>query len=766
PPRAGDIITTKKSNNNASPGHVAVVKSISPAISPNVSNYTLHVVQQNVGESPGLHLDGQWTLKRRNGKWSVQRPAPNVCLGWIRGIPNPVEPGSVNSVPVINTTTPVFAWARHRNMKSYDVFVFELSGNCYQQISGSPVHVNGNNFAGLSFPALQPGKSYKWYVRNNFFNGSAIRSDAYYFSVAPNAIPTSGNSTVNGIGGNYSYLDIRTIGSQLDDAGVWFKNDSVWTLLGNTHNDGYLEIDQELSILTGDSLRVERKGYSPLTMPVTPEITAGKLYLPMFENVQSPAKLKVVLNNNDLITSSPSVAIHVSGQNFLGYMIGKNGAFFETQVYSPVDTLVNFAPLDTGLNLIDFAYFNATDTFYINKDVYYIPTLSGYTISVTLNNTSSAKGMLLLNGHPFKTITGSTTFTLPAEVYDLTFTGFGYENERFLIEGDTVLSLTAIPRPNFTVSHTLPFSAGDSVKYMGSWMTVKYTGTQSITAMRSPASVPGIFNPVSETFQAVKPIPDNAKLQLEVIIDKSYVPATGFYVLIERNGVSTAYTEAEFGDSIVYEPEYQILKFLKLYGNEKLTLVEPAMPLPVTALMEMNAEPMDNRWILLNWLVQDSDNLSHFVVQRSLDGSQGFAGIGQVPCPPNHDIATPFVYEDYSVIPEVTYYYRVITTNVFGEMEYSPVVSARLSASKAGFVSVYPNPVKDWMTIQLHQPVSGSIYAEVVNELGQVLMKPVFVSPDNRPAFSLNVEKLPPSVYIIRIKDENGGVFSEKFVKQ
>ncbi|MFN0202594.1 MAG: choice-of-anchor D domain-containing protein [Bacteroidia bacterium] len=760
PPQAGDIVTFDSPN--ATWGHTAIVKSVSPAIQDGVNNYTLNFAQQNIREYISSHLNGSVSLKRRNGKWVAGNLGSNKTLGWIRGIPQLVEPGDNNSVPILQTTTPDFIWAKHKNIKKYVIKLFKLVGDCYQEVGGSPITVTGNNFSGLSFPALSQGDTYKWYVTNYFTNGKSIRGDAYYFKVATTAQATATQATVIAAGGNRSHLLIHAIGSQIDNAYLFFKSDSTWNILGRTERNGTFELEEEMEMWAGDSLMIQRVGYSPMKMRLTNEMLSGKLYLPMFDNVAVQTKVKAVLNNQQLISTSANVSLKVTGQNFDGFILGGEGWGQEANVFTANDSLVAVTLQDSGLNILSVHYFKGTDTFSVNTQVYYLPSLAGNTYQVSVNNPTNAHFKVLLGGVPIQDITNTTFLTLPLGRHELSFMGFGYETESFTIDTTATLNLNAQLSSPINYTTNVNF-ATDSVQYVGGFMSVKYTGNQTLTISRQPANVGATYTAISETFSVIKPLADNEKLQFAVVIDKDSVPYSNFYVLITRNGVTNVYQQAQFGDSIVYEPQYQILKFLRLQGNEQLTLVKTAAPLPVT-FVGITAKDKLHQAIQVNWLVAQEKNNDFFELERSVD-KLSFTKIATIDSKGDHSQSLAYQHDDYNVLPEITYYYRVKAIDIDGKFSHSDLASARIVMPVSFTAILYPNPASQTLHLQVVNSSANQLSLEIFNALGQVVLRQVQALEVGNQVIDLDISKLANTNYTLHIKDENGTSIVKKFVK-
>lgn len=92
----------------------------------------------------------------------------------------------------------------------------------------------------------------------------------------------------------------------------------------------------------------------------------------------------------------------------------------------------------------------------------------------------------------------------------------------------------------------------------------------------------------------------------------------------------------------------------------------------------------------------------------------------------------------------------------FDNMEYSP-----------GEILVFPNPVRDHLFVQgSFKSKPGPIAVAVYNGHGQQLSREVLVLGSNQLRHTVDVESLPPGLYLISLGFENGQLITHKFVKQ
>jgi len=173
---------------------------------------------------------------------------------------------------------------------------------------------------------------------------------------------------------------------------------------------------------------------------------------------------------------------------------------------------------------------------------------------------------------------------------------------------------------------------------------------------------------------------------------------------------------------------------------------------PVT-IINMEAENK-NSSITINWQTATELNTSHFIIQRSTDGSS-FTDIGTVKAIGSG--ANSYSFTDNKPANGINYY-RLQSVDKDGASTYSVVVSCKgLGVSEA--FKVYPNPARSSVTI------SGNHIAnvQVIDNMGRVV-KVVTLRDATNP--TLSVSSLPAGVYHIRIQTIDGNVSGVGFVKE
>lgn len=123
----------------------------------------------------------------------------------------------------------------------------------------------------------------------------------------------------------------------------------------------------------------------------------------------------------------------------------------------------------------------------------------------------------------------------------------------------------------------------------------------------------------------------------------------------------------------------------------------------------------------LNWQTETEVNTDHFIVERSIDGSN-FTEIGNVPARG----LTNSLYNYYQLTDPLLnaqnvsrFYYRLKIVDKDGAYKYSKLVITNRPAGDKVKVLVYPNPVLRSTTLQIVKPNNNNSLIEIFNSMGQ-----------------------------------------------
>ena len=165
------------------------------------------------------------------------------------------------------------------------------------------------------------------------------------------------------------------------------------------------------------------------------------------------------------------------------------------------------------------------------------------------------------------------------------------------------------------------------------------------------------------------------------------------------------------------------------------------------------------------WQTTAEVNTAYFIVQRSTD-ENSFIDLSKLNATGNAVAINNYNYTDLNVtdlknVPSV--YYRLQMFDKDGHFTYSKVVKVDLSA-KIEF-SLYPNPVKNNLFVQINNIKSSKAIAQITDLLGKVLQMQQVQLNFGKNTISLNTSGLSTGNYVLIIKSEEG-TQQKQFMKQ
>ncbi|HEY6900080.1 MAG TPA: T9SS type A sorting domain-containing protein, partial [Puia sp.] len=184
-------------------------------------------------------------------------------------------------------------------------------------------------------------------------------------------------------------------------------------------------------------------------------------------------------------------------------------------------------------------------------------------------------------------------------------------------------------------------------------------------------------------------------------------------------------------------------------------------PLPIT-LHDFTAILQEHcAAVRLDWTTDMEQNSKDFNIQRSTDAAS-WSDIGTVAATGNSSVRKNYSYTDAAIGSQATYFYRLRLSDLDGTSKYSRIVSVRTDCDNSDGYLVYPNPVKDMITIQV--PPSGRPkLVTIFNSIGQrmvtLTLKPGAIQ--TIPANGWN-----KGLYMVIITDNGHVMRSEKLIKQ
>lgn len=164
--------------------------------------------------------------------------------------------------------------------------------------------------------------------------------------------------------------------------------------------------------------------------------------------------------------------------------------------------------------------------------------------------------------------------------------------------------------------------------------------------------------------------------------------------------------------------------------------------------------------VTLKWETKSETDNSHFVVERSLDG-KSFTKVAEQ----QSKGAQGATYQDVDQNPaQGLNYYRIKQVDRDGKYSYSEVKSVRFLGSNQATFFVYPNPVKNNITLN-YSSNSNQLQLTVSGIDGRVKLRTTGSINDLNNLINQKVKDFARGVYIVQITD-NGTSFQSKFVKE
>jgi hypothetical protein len=170
----------------------------------------------------------------------------------------------------------------------------------------------------------------------------------------------------------------------------------------------------------------------------------------------------------------------------------------------------------------------------------------------------------------------------------------------------------------------------------------------------------------------------------------------------------------------------------------------------------------------LQWQTVSEINNSFFEVQRSANGIQ-FTTINQLMSKAidgNSSSVLQYNYADIKPLDGINYY-RIKQTDKDGKFSFSSIISIKNNTNDLASISLYPNPVKNKLNIQLNNAGIGQISISVLNAFGQqVIQKNNLISTNNN-IISLDVSQLVTGIYSVKVvnNETNKSYTIKRFVK-
>ena len=185
-------------------------------------------------------------------------------------------------------------------------------------------------------------------------------------------------------------------------------------------------------------------------------------------------------------------------------------------------------------------------------------------------------------------------------------------------------------------------------------------------------------------------------------------------------------------------------------------------PLPLGSLA-LTASVFD-RSVRLKWVTISEENTSHFVIERSKDGSF-FEMAGSVNATGNSSLKKDYVYNDVDAFMSGVnkLYYRLKVIDRDGKFKYSEVITLHIDRDSK-LLSSYPNPVNEVLNVIVNSGVHKQIALEITDESGKQFYRQLLNNVTGQTSYNLNLSSFARGLYFIRLQTD-AGIKAVKLIK-
>jgi type IX secretion system substrate protein len=157
---------------------------------------------------------------------------------------------------------------------------------------------------------------------------------------------------------------------------------------------------------------------------------------------------------------------------------------------------------------------------------------------------------------------------------------------------------------------------------------------------------------------------------------------------------------------------------------------------------------------VLNWTTDVEENVSHFVIEKSLNGRE-FTEAGVLFTEGNSTLRREYGFkDDLKAITGGLVYYRLRIVDLDGKYDYSATRIIKMDAENAGAksITVYPNPVVSELRITMAGTWQDkAVSIQLLNANGQSV-KQISNTIAGQTA-TINVSDLAPGLYLVQVSD-------------
>lgn len=171
--------------------------------------------------------------------------------------------------------------------------------------------------------------------------------------------------------------------------------------------------------------------------------------------------------------------------------------------------------------------------------------------------------------------------------------------------------------------------------------------------------------------------------------------------------------------------------------------------LPVV-LVDFSAQLNNNKTVDISWSTQMEVNLSHFIIERSADGSN-WEPIGTVQAIGNSQIVSNYSFVDHQPLDGLNYY-RLQMTDLDNKYGFTQLQLIRTPVNK--LFKIFPNPAKNYVDVTLSKNKNGVV--KLIGPYGQILQQKYIEANNSGTTVNFQLSSYTPGNYYIQVIADDG----------
>jgi len=311
-------------------------------------------------------------------------------------------------------------------------------------------------------------------------------------------------------------------------------------------------------------------------------------------------------------------------------------------------------------------------------------------------------------------------------------------------------NLVMNPNDTATACAGDPITITDTVKsYYNNYGNYQWQASADGGTTWFPVTISGGSINAGSDPQSIVPVLVNGLYQYHV--DAAFTPATpdsGYYFRLEVATTQSNLTNANC--SVANSQKV----FLKVYSSQSACSVLSA------GILNFSGSVINNKNVL-QWTVQDDDNIKEYVIEKSTDGAN-FSMVGSVAGSQSSQGGN-YIFTDPDNSSNINYYRLKLVNADNTAARYSKTIL--LYNRSALFKISTINPFSNDLKVNIYLPEQGIVEMNLYDMYGKILSKKTLqLSTGNSQVSFDNVSYLPPGMYILSTL-YNGMALQSKLIK-